>query len=146
MFDKSTLQFNAGISGLKIAQKKSFDGDKLLADIELIEKLIEEWHLMAAGVESEARREINRTGLSPIEVIKPTLSDEENEKHAVKSDSLLKQIQNWFSLINMNRGVTLVLDLKYCYERLINVMHLRVIEEYAPYESHYSNYRLNLST
>ena len=109
-FNQGGIDFEYNINALKKINNGAYNKIETLSRIESIEDELNDWQQYAAKIEISTRREINRTGLSPMELLQKTVT---TELDIVSSKKILfEQIKRRFITSNLIKGSEIILSLE----------------------------------
>ena len=110
-FKQGLIDFNKNINSLKDIAKYAYDQQDVLEKIEHIEFLLDDWQEKAARSEIETRREINKSGLSPLEVLNNFVEKAFSFESTGNRRELIEKIKQRFIIWNLPDGVNIILDI-----------------------------------
>ncbi|MBV1883349.1 MAG: CHASE3 domain-containing protein [Pseudomonadales bacterium] len=93
-FSEGHTQFVKYIARLKNLIENAYQKDYALEKIESIESALRMWHLKSAEIEISARKEINKTGLSPLEFLQRLIVTGVENDNLNSIKSIMLKIQN----------------------------------------------------
>jgi len=108
-YNEGETVFETNIKLIKQLAENIHDKQKTYQLVEAVEEEIKLWHEKAAEIEIETRREINRTGLSPMEFLQRMQSRGLNDRHLQSFKNTINLIQKSFDN-NPNSQAELILS------------------------------------
>ncbi|MEW4983019.1 MAG: CHASE3 domain-containing protein [Cycloclasticus sp.] len=107
-YELGQASFKENIATLKSITQNAYDKNDVFRKVESIELALSEWQEKAAKVEIKIRREVNESGLSPIEFLQRTVSQESDLS---QSRASIKKIGEKFNLTGQARGKSIVTNI-----------------------------------
>ena len=110
-FNEGKQGFAENVTALKSIVENSFNKADVMRRVAVLEAEIARWRLEAATVEIEARRAVNKSGLSPMEFLQRSVELGVNTEALTASKLLMGQLEKKLLSAGLLKGRTAVLSL-----------------------------------